>query len=89
MPDNAKRAVIHWRNDGSFAVYADDGVEVISVSDFAPDDRLYRMSPDPIPDDLLDGPVGHIGDGSAAEVKAIRVIKELHGESHLQEVTDE
>ncbi|WP_162784721.1 hypothetical protein [Paracoccus suum] len=79
MADKRKllRVAINVNIGGDFEVFADEGVEVICVCDFAEDDRLYRASPRPIPEGMLDGPIGHAGDGSRAERLAHAVSKEL------------
>ena len=64
------RVVIHYNETGDMSVHADDGVEVLVVCDFTPADRIYRMSHSPIPSGLIEGPIGHAGDGSSAEKKA-------------------
>lgn len=77
-----KRAVIHFLSDlGEFVAYVDDGVEVIVVSDAAPSDRLYRMTTRPIPPGLLDGEIGHEGDGKLHPAKAERILRALDGRS--------
>lgn len=64
------RVALVYDEDGNIEVYHDKGVEVIAVCDFAPSDRLYRMEHNPIPDGLLDGPIGSKNDGSAAHDRA-------------------
>ena len=82
------RVAVYINEDGSFDVYADDGVEVYSVCDWAPNDRLYLMSPEEIPEGMLGGEVGFLGDGSPAETRAKRAASVLSGESHLKVVSD-
>ena len=66
-PDGRPRVVIDWDSHGRHTVHADDGVEVFDRTIHHPDDVLYRYSPAPIPDGWLDGPIGYLGDGSAAD----------------------
>jgi hypothetical protein len=83
------RVAVYINEDGSFDVYADDGVEVYSVCDWAPNDRLYLMSPEEIPEGMLDGEFGFLGDGSPAETRAKRAAAVISGESYLKVVSDD
>ena len=83
------RVAIRFDPFGLPEFFADEGVEVYSVCDFTPSDRVYRCSPGPIPDGLLEGPIGHKDDGSAANTRAIRAVKMMEGESHLSVVSTE
>ena len=80
------RVAIHFTEDGNWTAYADDGVEVYSVCDASPSDRVYRMAPEPIPDGLIGGDVGHKDDGSAASLRVQRFVAEANGERHLRVV---
>lgn len=77
------RAVLHFDAEGGLTVYADEGVTVLSVSEAAPADRIYRMTPAPVPEALLDGPVGHAADGSPAAARAARALAAFEGRPHL------
>lgn len=79
MDDKMKRAVIHYDKDGFESYFADDGVTLLIVDDRVPSDRIYRTSPTAIPDDLLDGEVGHKDDNSWASVRLIRAMRDLDG----------
>lgn len=62
-----RRVALVYDEAGNVEVYADKGVTIISVCDHAPEDRLYRLAPAPIPDGLLDGYIGHAGDETRAD----------------------
>lgn len=81
------RVAIHYDEHGNPTVYADEGVEVYSVCDYTPSDRLYLMSPAPIPRGLLDGPVGFAGDGSAAEGRAVMAVRMMPDDEPEDEPT--
>lgn len=68
MGEQKPRVALSYDTDGNVTVYADADVEIISVCDHTPHDRLYRLSPAPIPDGMLDGPIGYSGDGSRSEM---------------------
>ena len=80
------RVVIHQQDDGSISVLADPGPDVYWVDDRTPSDRIYQMSPDPIPDRMLEGHVGHGGDGSPAETRAHACVAAMEGRPHLSVV---
>lgn len=80
------RVVLHYDESGWVTVYADEGVTVISVCDHAPEDRLYRMSPEAIPEGMLDGDIGHREDGSPASVRAQAALAEIESRPHLRAV---
>ena len=67
------RVVIHYGDDPFEppSVYVDGDVEVISVCDFAPDDRFYKYTnmavPEPLSSELRVAEIGFSGDGSEAE----------------------
>ena len=86
MTDTRPRVVFHIDETGGVQVYQDEGVDVFCVSELAPNDRVYRYSPDPIPDEMLDGEVGHYADGSAAHARVTRAVKEAYGIPLLEEV---
>lgn len=72
-----KRVVLHYHEaDDIPVIYADEGVEVYSVCEYAPDDRTYRMSPGAIPEGMIGAQVGFDGDGSASEIKTIKAVRE-------------
>lgn len=71
--------VLHIDALGNVEVFADGEVDVIWVSDLAPNDRCYRATPEPIPAGLIDEEVGHQGDGSPAAAKLSKFIKEAYG----------
>ena len=78
----AKRvAIVYNEAEDIPRIYADEGVVVYSVCEFAKDDRIYRLSPNPIPDQMLQGPIGHKDDGSAATTRIRRYLGDLRGES--------
>ena len=83
------RVVIHQDETGWPVVYADGEVEVFWVDEGAPDDRTYKMSPEPVPDGILDAEHGYMDDGTAASIKAERAKRELAGERHLSIVSPE
>lgn len=80
------RVVIRFDEGGGFAVYADDGVEVFTVCDFTPEDRVYRMSPEPVPEGMIGDGVGHKDDGSPASVRAQAALAKIEGRPHLAAV---
>lgn len=67
--------VIHEEQPGDIPIVYFDGeaVEVIWVTDHAPDDRFYRMSgahiPDEIIEDMTDAEIGSADDKSAADLR--------------------
>lgn len=87
--DDPKRVVIYYDKDGWPTIYADAGTDVYSVDERVPADRIYRNSPQQIPDGMLDGPVGYLGDKSAAEVRAHRAAAYIEGRPHLTLATTE
>ena len=62
-----RRVALVYDEAGNVEVYADKGVTIISVCDHTPGDRLYRLTPAPIPDGMLDGHIGHAGDETQAD----------------------
>ncbi len=85
------RVIIHLQGDGSLPdVYVEGDAEVIWVSDMTPDDRFFRMSNRPIPDDLAadlrNGPISQAGDDPAKDVRAHTALAEMNGEPHLKPV---
>lgn len=75
-----QRVVVHFDETGFIRTYADDGAEIYWVDERCPNDRVYRATPDAIPDDMLGGSIGFAGDRSASEIKAVKLVKELKGE---------
>lgn len=71
--------VLHVDQHGNVSTYANGEVDVIFAYDLTPDDRLYRCDPAPIPDGLLDGEVGNADDGSPAEARISRAVREAFG----------
>lgn len=71
--------VLHIDEAGDVTIYADGEVNVIWCSDLVPADRLYRVTPAPIPADLLDGEIGHKTDNSPAATRLSNAIKEANG----------
>ncbi len=67
---SAHRVIIDVRANGDFAVYCDRAVHVICRCAHLPEDELVRISHRPIPEDWLNGPIGHSGDGSVADLLA-------------------
>lgn len=62
-----RRVALVYDENGNVELYADPGVTVISVCDHTPGDRLYRVSPQPIPEGMLAGPIGYAGDETRAD----------------------
>jgi len=81
--------VIRNDEDGNIQVYREGHVDIIWCDDRAPQDRLYRMRGDPIPDGLLDGEVGHVGDNSAASIRAQRALRYIEGRPAFDVITPE
>lgn len=79
---------LHFDENGLLRVYSDEGVQVISVDDRSPGDRLYRYMHQPIPEGMLDGTIGHAHDGSPATARALRGLAEMQGRSHLSIVSE-
>ena len=70
------RVVLRYTDPGDAPeIYADDGVEVLVVCEYTPSDRIYRTAPQPVPAGMLDGPVGHLHDGSAAEARVVDALR--------------
>lgn len=70
-PDDKPKIVFHFTTDGGWQVYSPDSVEVIIVNDNVPADRLYRVEPQDLPEDLYttDEHIGSKGDGSPADIR--------------------
>ncbi len=79
MSETRPRAVIHFDEDGWPTFYSDDTVDVIIVDDRAPNDRIYRQDPRPIPSGMLDGRIGTKHDGSPAALEAEEITARLEG----------
>ena len=73
------KVVFHIGENGDVAIYADGDVNVYWVSELTPNDRIYQGSPDPIPDGMLDGHIGHKNDDSPAAKKLSRLVREANG----------
>ena len=71
------RIVIHYDEAGEMSVHADAGIDVFYVDENVPRDRIYRANPEPIPDDMLTGPIGHRADGSPAAYAAHIAAEEI------------
>lgn len=66
------RVVLHYENpEDPPTIYADAGVTVLSVCEFAPSDRTFMHAPDPIPAGMIDANPGFEGDGSEAEARTV------------------
>lgn len=81
-----KRVVIYTDHHGNWSVQADEGVTVYSIVELVPDDRVYRMEPDPIDETLLIGEVHHKNDGSPAAARISKAVKEANGIPFLEPV---
>jgi hypothetical protein len=79
MTETRPRVVIYVDQNGNWSVQADPGVDVYSVDELVPHDRVYQMNPDHIEDGVLDGEVHHENDGSAAAARITRAVREAHG----------
>jgi hypothetical protein len=65
-----QRVVIDLQPTGEIAVYSDQDVEVICRFPHLPEDKPVQVGRRPIPDEWLNKPIGHSGDGSVAELLA-------------------
>ena len=83
------RVVFQTDAHGNVSVYADPDVEVIMCCDWVPNDRLYRMEPEPIPDGLLSGSIGHRGDGHPGETRITRAVREATGQDPFDVVSSD
>lgn len=85
------RIVINFRENVSFEVATDEPCEVYSVCEYAPHDRVYRLteahmvSRAAVDAALRDDPVGHSGDERHDAVKN-RILSDLDGKPHLRPV---
>lgn len=77
------RVVFHIGEDGRQQVFADSDVEVIFVDENCPRDRVYRASPDAIPNAMIGGTIGHAGDGTPMDIRAKVFSAEMDGKPHL------
>lgn len=77
------RVVIHIDENGSQRVFSDGDVEVFFVDEGCPRDRVYRASPNPVPDGMIYGCIGHMDDGTPMDLRAKVFAAELSGASHL------
>lgn len=73
------RVVIYVDDTGCWSVQADPGVEVFSVDELVPDDRVYRMDPASIDEIVLTGEIHHAQDGSPAAARVTRAVREAYG----------
>lgn len=86
------RVVINMAMDGGFEVITDEPCEVFTVCDYAPNDRVYRLtdchmvSRVAVDAALRDDPVGHSGDERHEAIKN-RILSAEAGERHLKPVT--
>lgn len=71
--------VLHVDEHGNVSTYADGAVDVIFAYDLTPGDRLYRCNPAPIPAGLLDDKIGSADDGSPAEARISRAVRDAFG----------
>lgn len=85
------KILIVQQEDGLIEVVTDGPAEVICVSDWTPNDRLYRMtsahtvSADRVSEILGDDPIGSAGD-DRHEAIANRILSSERGERHLKPV---
>ena len=83
------KVLILVAEDGGIEVVTDGPAEVISVCDWTPNDRLYRLtanhtvSADKVAEILGAGPVGSADDDRHEAIKN-RVLSGLDGASHLK-----
>ncbi len=85
---SSNRVVIHEKGDGlPPSVYSDGDVEVIWVCDPTPEDRFYRMTPTPTPDDLsaeiAKGHIGEHGDDPQKHARAHAAHAKMSGKPRL------
>lgn len=80
------KVVIYFDKNGDWQAFAEGDVEVFCVDDGTPPDRTFRMSPEPIPSGMIGDEIGYSGDGSPAEIRALRAKAELSGERHLKPI---
>ena len=67
---SAYRVLIDVQPNGAFTVYSEADVQVICRCAHVPEDELVQVRTRPIPEEWLDGPIGHSGDGSVADLLA-------------------
>ena len=67
---SAYRVLIDVQPDGAFTVYSDADVQVLCRCAHVPEDQLVQVAHRPIPEEWLDVPIGHTGDGSVADLLA-------------------
>lgn len=84
--------IVHTNADGFVDVHFQGDVTVLLVDERAPDDLVYQLTCPSIPQKTLDliacQTIGHAGDGSAAEIRALRALAETEGHAHLNLVGD-
>lgn len=81
--------LIHFDDQGNLdSVYCNrHQVNIIIRDDACENDVLYKMqSPDPVPPNLMEGNIGYKGDGSPADIKSIRLERELNGQKPFEVV---
>lgn len=83
------RIILHYDHDGIMHVYAEEGadVEILSICEPAPGDRVYQCRPDVMTaaeiDDLIgDSPVGFFDDERHAALSA-RIEEAVTGKPRL------
>lgn len=83
------RVVIILQEDCfGFDVVTDEACEILVVSDFTPNDRVYRMKPHTVGPDFVDSvlgdsDIGHSGDARHEAVRH-RIRSVVEGRPHLQ-----
>ena len=84
--------VIHKDQDGNQSLYFTEGVLAFWVEETCPDDRVFQSSLQLTHEQIVgligtDSVIGKSGDGSAAEVRALRAVAEFEGKRHLTDVS--
>lgn len=90
-----KRIIIHYDEDGIMSVYAEEGldVEILSICEPAPGDRVYQMRPafmttEEITALIGESPIGLFDDERAAALTA-RIEEAMTGKPRLSVVRSE
>jgi hypothetical protein len=65
-----RRVIIDVQTNGEFTVYSDPDVQAICRCAHIPEDEFVRIDHRKIPEEWLEVPVGHSGDGSVADLLA-------------------